>query len=184
MRRGGLGWPLIGGAGNAEPSRKAVQLVDIVRQKVAPFEPVPVPDGVIDIDHVRVPAQLHQKGEPLYPRAGSGRNRSKISNTAPARNRRSRLARSEMTRIPAPMRCAAAVLTLAKVPPTARRASSMVKAGQRLAARGGSTGLLVRMAAAQSPSSTVCAACLAPLMDAYRTQCALPQEYGIKSVIP
>src|SRR5258705_9630660 len=70
------------------------------------------------------------KEKPVYPRAGGGRNRSKISKTAFARNRRSRLARSAITRIPASTSCAAALLTLAKVAQIARRASSMVKAGR------------------------------------------------------
>src|SRR5262249_55989148 len=48
--RGGLRGPLVGAAGNAEPGREAVQLVDVVREQVAPFESLPLPDRLVDID--------------------------------------------------------------------------------------------------------------------------------------
>ena len=51
MGRAGLGRPLVGGTGNPEPPRKAVQLVDLIGEQVAPFQTLPVPDGVVDIDH-------------------------------------------------------------------------------------------------------------------------------------
>src|SRR5215467_2187218 len=50
MGRGGLGRPLVGGAGYAEPRREPVQLVDVIRQQVAPFEPLPFPGRLVDVN--------------------------------------------------------------------------------------------------------------------------------------
>src|SRR6266849_9653891 len=50
---------------------------------------MPVPDGVVDIDH-GVLVELHRKGRASLPAQAAAKTRSKISNTAPARNRRLR----------------------------------------------------------------------------------------------
>ena len=50
MRRRGFRWPLIGREMKAEAMGKAMQLVDIVGEKMAPAATRPVPDGCIDID--------------------------------------------------------------------------------------------------------------------------------------
>src|SRR5215813_3865612 len=50
VRHRGPGRTLIRGAMNAEPRREAVQLVGVLGEQMGPFEPLPLPNGSIDIN--------------------------------------------------------------------------------------------------------------------------------------
>jgi len=59
VRHGRSGRALVRCAVDAEPQREAVQFVGVVRQQVRPFEALPVPDRIVDVDaHARSTTRL------------------------------------------------------------------------------------------------------------------------------